>query len=556
MVKKTLSYSFFLTLCLFVNSAFAADIRVYVDRQNINASESFNLVFEADGSVDADPDFSPLTIYFDILSKNQSSNMSIVNGNFSRKTVWTLVLLAKQAGTYALPAIEFGNDRSPGLNIKINKQSSTSSSAEKNLFLEAEVNHTSVYVQAQLIYTVKLFRAVDIQSASLTEPELSDGDAIVEKLGDDKRYQITRNGVRFAVIERRYAIFPQQSGQLNIKPVEFKGQIVAQRRSFFDTTLNNTTKRIYSKQIDIDVKPVPSTFTNKTWLPSTELKLVDEWPKDIKFKVGEPVTRTVTLMAKGLTAAQLPELSIKNIPGMKQYPDQPNLKDNVDEDGIIGIRQEKIAFIPTQAGLLTLPELNIAWWNTKTKQLEYARIDSKKISIAPSASINNSTNTPTEAKTPLVMEPTQSSEESNFWFYTSILLLLAWLSTLALLFKTNTKKKLPRENKPTKTGTKNISKKFASACHQENKSLCKSLLIEWASQQWPQTTFNTLDDVALMLSGDLRQQVKNLNKQLYSKEASIWDSSALLTSFERHKGKPVINSNKEAFPLKKLNKLV
>lgn len=556
MVKKLLSCSFFLTLCLFVNSAFAADIRAYVDRQNINASESFNLVFEADGSVDAAPDFSPLAIYFDILSKNQSSNMSIVNGNFSRKTVWTLVLLAKQAGTYALPAIEFGNDKSPRLNITINKQSSTSSSAEKNLFLEAEVNHTSVYVQAQLIYTVKLFRAVDIQSASLTEPELSDGDAIVEKLGDDKRYQITRNGVRFAVIERRYAIFPQQSGQLNIKPVEFKGQIVAQRRSFFDSTFNNTTKRIYSKQIDIDVKPVPSTFTNKTWLPSTELKLVDEWPKDIKFKVGDPVTRTITLIANGLTAAQLPELAIKNIPGMKQYPDQPNLKDNVDEDGIIGIRQEKIAFIPTQAGLLTLPELNIAWWNTKTKQLEYARIDSKQISIAPSVSINNSNNTPTEAKTPLIMEPSQPTEESNFWFYTSILLLLAWLSTLALLFKTGTNKKLPGENKPTKTATKNISKKFASACHQENKSLCKSLLIEWASQQWPQTTFNTLDDVALMLSGDLLLHVKNLNQQLYSKEISIWDASALLTSFEKYKGKPVINPNKEAAPLKKLNKLV
>ena len=556
MVKKSLFYTFFLTLSLFINSAFAADISVYVDRQNINASESFNLVFEADGSVDAAPDFSPLSIYFDILSKNQSSNMSIVNGNFSRKTVWTLVLLAKQAGTYALPAIEFGSDKSPSLNIKINKQSSTTSSADKNIFLEVEVDHSSVYVQAQLIYTVKLFRAVDIQSASLTEPELSDGDAIVEKLGDDKRYQITRNGVGFAVIERRYAIFPQQSGQLNIKPVEFKGQVVAQRRSFFDTTFNNKTKRIYSKQIDIDVKPVPSKFTNKNWLPSTELKLVDEWPEDIEFKVGEPVTRTITLISNGLTAAQLPVLAIKEISGMKQYPDQPNLKDNVDEKGIIGIRQEKIAFIPTQAGLIALPELNIAWWNTKTEKLEYARIDSKKISIAPSNSINNPTSPPIEAKMPLVLAPVQAAEESNFWFYTSIMLLLAWLSTLALLFKPDTDKKPATVNNPKKTNTKNLSKKFASACHLENKSLCKSLLIEWASQQWPETIFNTLDDVALMLSGDLLLQVKNLNQQLYSKGASVWDSSALLTSFNNYKGKPVDNSNKNAIPLKKLNKLV
>ena len=560
MVNKTLFLSLFLLLNLFSGSANAANIRVFVDRQNINVDESFNLVFEADGSVDSDPDFSPLSIYFDILNRSQSSNMTIINGNFSRKTVWTLVLLAKQAGNYAIPSIEFGNDKSPSLNIKIHKSSSTQSTTDTNLFLEAEIDHSSVYVQAQLIYTIKLFRSIGIQNASLTEPELSDADAIVEKLGEDNRYQITRNGVNFVVIERRYAIFPQQSGQLSIKPVEFNGQIVAQRRSFFDSSsFNNTTKRIYSKQINIDVKPVPASFKNKTWLPSSELKLVDEWPEDATFIVGEPVTRTITLLANGLTAAQLPEIAVKNITGIKQYPDQPSLNDKKDKNGIIGIRQEKIAFIPTKAGPLTLPELNISWWNTKTEQIEYARIEAKQVSIQASTSVTDQPEISESLETittPALNAARSTAQTSNFWFYSSIVLLLALLSTLTLLFNLKRDKTIVvKEVSKPKPGIKNISKKFVSACHQENKELCKSMLIEWACQHWPDGNFNNLADVAEKVDADFRQQINILNQCLYSQTNDDWHSAELLSCFEEYKGKPLEGNKNKETRLKTLHKL-
>ena len=555
---------FFLLLLIpfFIGTAHAADIRVYVDRQNINVNESFNLVFEADGDVDAAPDFSPLSVYFDVLSKNQSSNMSIINGNFSRKTVWTLVLLAKQAGNYALPAIEFGNDVSPVLNIKIHKSSATASTPDSNLFLEAEINSNSAYVQSQLIYTVRLFRAVDIQNASLTEPELSAADAIVEKLGDDKRYQTTRNGVRFVVIERRYAIFPQQSGQLSIKPVEFNGQIVSQRRSFFDRMpLNNVTKRLYSKQIDLTIKPVPANFKNKHWLPSTEVKLIDEWPDSIEFKVGEPVTRTITLMAIGLTAAQLPEISGKEVAGVKQYPDQPSLNDNKDKDGIIGVRQEKVAFIPTQSGTLTLPELNIPWWNTKTEKVEYARIESKKITVLAGSNVNTSSQLPAKTTdtitTVKAVNTIPSDNVSNVWFYSSIFLLIGWLSTLYYLFRIRADKTV-NTNAPTEASVSlnTINKKVISACHQNNAALCKSLLIDWAKQRWPEKSFTSLGDVSSQVDGDLKYQINKLNQSLYSDSSDNWQADDLKSAFEEDKGKPLDKASDPQNSLKPLHKLV
>jgi len=561
MVSRFYIFLLFIVFSLSSTSVSAADISVFVDRQNINTNESFNLVFEADGSVDGDPDFSPLGVYFDVLNKSQSSNMTIVNGNFSRKTVWTVVLLAKQAGTYAIPPIEFGKDKTKALTLKIGRSSTAQSGTDKSLFLEVEVDHKSTYVQSQLIYTVKLFRSVDIQNASLTEPELSDADAIVEKLGDDKRFQITRNGVRYLVIERKYAIFPQQSGQLSIKPLEFNGQLVSQRRSFFDITpFNNTTKRIVSSQIDIDVKPIPDNFKNKNWLPSASLKLVDEWPDNPTFKVGEPVTRTLSIIASGLTASQLPELGSQSIDNIKLYPDQPTFNNQKDQNGITGIRQEKIAYIPTKSGKITLPEINLPWWNTKKGKIEFARIKAKTISVEASATAIQSPLTSVEQQAvPLTQLSSAEHSEStttSLWFYLSILFLSAWMITLFFLLRSNKKRPPLQTSKPeSKPSTKNIAKKFASACHQHNRDLCKSLLIEWARQEWPDEQINTLGDIVSKTDGALMHQIERLNQVLYAETAIDWNASELLNAFETYKGKPLEDKKKGNLKLKPLSKL-
>ena len=561
MVNRLYSFLLFSIFSFASMVASAADISVFVDRQNINTNESFNLVFEAEGSVDDDPDFSPLGVYFDVLNKSQSSNMTIVNGNFSRKTVWTVVLLAKQAGTYSIPPIEFGKDKTKALTLKIGRASAAQSGTDKSLFLEVDVDQKSTYVQSQLIYTVKLFRSVDIQNASLTEPELSDADAIVEKLGDDKRSQITRNGVRYLVIERKYAIFPQQSGQLSIKPVEFNGQLVSQRRSFFDITpFNNTTKRIVSSQIDIDVKPIPDNFKNKNWLPSASVKLVDEWPDNPTFKVGEPVTRTLSIIASGLTASQLPEISSKSINNFKLYPDQPTFNNQKDTNGILGIRQEKIAYIPTKSGTITLPEINLPWWNTKKGKIEFARIKAKTINVEASASVKPSPLTPTIQSDLSLTQPDrseiQNSTTTSLWFYISILFLSAWLITLFFLLRSNKKQAPPQTTTPEpKPLTKNISKKFVSACHQHNRDLCKSLLIEWASRQWPDEQINTLGEIALKTDGVFKQQIIRLNQSLYAQSTTDWNAAELLNAFENYKGKPLSSKTDKKQNLKPLSEL-
>ena len=68
-------------LVLFAKVA-GAVITVSIDRNPVHLNESFQIYFEADSSIDEDPDFSSLQQFFSILNSSHSSNISVINGNY------------------------------------------------------------------------------------------------------------------------------------------------------------------------------------------------------------------------------------------------------------------------------------------------------------------------------------------------------------------------------------------------------------------------------------------------------------------------------------------
>ena len=66
------------------------------------------------------------------------------------------------------------------------------------------------------------------------------------------------------------------------------------------------------EDIKLNVKPIPIDYQGQ-WLPSELLSLHQEWqPSPDEFKVGEPITRTITLTVAGLSEEQLPEINYGN----------------------------------------------------------------------------------------------------------------------------------------------------------------------------------------------------------------------------------------------------
>jgi hypothetical protein len=545
LLKHRLFAVLMLANSLFMSAVMAAQISVTTDRNPVSIDESFRITFSTSESPSEDPDFSPLEQDFDILSQSSSSNSSWINGQSTKTLQWTLNVMAKQAGNLTIPPIKFGNDSSETANILVTQAGTNKDiKTDEDLFLEVDAKPESPFVQSQVVYTLKLFTRVQIAQARLNEPELPD--AVIEKLGDDSNYRTQINGFNYAVTERKYAIFPQKSGQMTIKSLSLTAEIISNSRpnfnGFFSPQMAKT-KRVDSKSITLNVKPAPDGFSGNHWLAAEELHLKQEWSGDIdKMKVGEPLTRTLTLLAKGTTVGQLPELhTAKADDQLKAYPDQPVLQEQKKPDGIIAFREEKIALIPSKAGNYVLPAIEIPWFNTQTQKMEIAKIPETTLSATSVAGLNSSEAPPVvKQDTPKTAEPIKlvqpSQQPSNIWLGISIMLAFGWLATLIYFLtkrpgtQTNLKSKA---DEIAATNLKSVIDNLKKACHDNDAVAAKDSLIAWGRQQ---LNVSNLGALAALCDEHLQNEILHLNQILYGKEPSQqWQGKKLYEAFTENK---------------------
>ncbi len=552
--NKTLILISFLLALFVAPSAWAATIDVQVDRNVIEDGESINLQFSSKQGIDDDPDFTPLEKDFMVNNPTRSYSMSFVNGNLSRSTSWAVTLVPRRTGIFQIPAIHFGKDISRSIRIQVNPASTSKDDGTDQLFiLEVDVDKQNAYVQSQIILSVKIFHAVGLVSASLSEIQLDDSDAIVEKLGDDLSYEKQIDDRLYKVFEKRYAIYPQKSGKLSIAPIIFEGQFASTRqparRTWPGISLSRATqiKRLRSKKITVDVKSVPKNYKGD-WVPAKDVLLAEDWPAgDPKFVVGEPVTRMITLIADGILSTQIPEIHKAKVENIKQYTDQPFMDNKNSINGIVGMRQESIALIPTAPGKYTLPAIEVPWWNVDKGRREVARIKKRVIEVAEAPNTPNKilSNIPLSKQLSGEKITRQNAESTNmlnvpthqynrYLLLISASLLTGWLLTIMAWWYTSKKRSnnIQPELVKAEISSKQIKRKLTAACYANNKYLCKELLLQWGKNSFPAQIPNSLGQLSMCCDEPLKSQLVLLNAALYAvKSSEVWNGKLLLDAF-------------------------
>lgn len=562
--------AFVVLLMFHASPALAAVISVSPDRNPVRMDESFNLIFSADEKPDDDPDFHPLEKDLDILSQSQSSQMSVVNGRFSKRTEWTLTVTAKRTGTLTIPPIAFGNDRSEPVTIAVDAASSKATGAGSELFLEVEAEPKNPYVQAQVIYTVRVLRRIDITGADLSEPAASD--ALVERLGDDLRYASERGGQQYAVVERKYAIFPQKSGTLRIGPLTLRAQVVDGGRSRFNSFFSQPTRleRARSEAVELKVRPVPAAFAGKHWLPAESLELQDSWSTHPpKTTAGEPITRTLSVRARGATVGLLPELSesLQSIQGIKKYPDQPVMNEEKLVQGIVSVREEKTALIPSKPGTYRLPALDIPWWNTKTDRPEIAQLPERVVTVQPSAEQAAQPAEPPEpAPKPQAngsqpemtgpSPPLQGNVGSGIWFWLALFFGFGWLGTGAAWWLSRGPRNPTAAAEPTEAAKPRAAHKaLRDACMENDPLKARRALLEWAAGYWPDRAPSNLGELGRLAGKELAVEIRRLDRTLYGRGEQPWRGEALWAAVEATASGDTGNKKAPALTLEPLYKL-
>ncbi|MDX8388830.1 MAG: BatD family protein [Ghiorsea sp.] len=551
-----------LGLLVFMPQVVMADATAYLDQHISSFGESVSLTIKVEGDANGEPELSGLKQDFEILSQSQSSNYSLVNGDFSRSNQWRLTLMPKRLGRLQIPSIKVGDMKTQALTIQVLAQQNVPAQ-NRDIFLEMKASVNEVFVQAQVLLTVKLYRAVNTVQPELTEPDVKH--AIVQRVGEDKNFETVVGQRRYIVTERQYALFPQQSGELNVPAVQFSGSIVSGRSMF---NQSGKVVRISSDPVSLHVLPQPTEWDNKeTWLPAKELSLRELWTdgQDTTYKVGEPLTRTIEMRAKYLTAAQLPTLfTAEEVEGFKQYPDQPVLENVVGSDGIEGVRQEKVALIPTKAGELTLPGIKVAWWNTETQEKQTMIIPARVVDVLAADKHEQVGGQLPQSQNQAMIQGEDSAQETQnkvsedvliktegqgvFWQSLALIMAFGWVLTVFLWVYRSRKAMLGRsktENVATQnTSLQSLQKALEKTCVANDGHQARKLLPQWAKVFYQED----ISQIGQLLgkSDVMDKAVAELEKHLYAQgEKDKWSGHDLLQAIQACKPLSVQDTENE-----------
>ncbi|GAB2690312.1 BatD family protein [Aliiglaciecola aliphaticivorans] len=561
--RKTLLFTLLVFSLIKVSSVFAQvdSVTASVDKNPAMADESIVLTVVAFGSANnADFDPSVLEEDFVVGRTSVSSQTRVVNFDTTRSTTWTTILIPRQEGTFTIPAFNVGGKSTQPITVRVIPVSAASNSKAREAFITAEVDVGQPYVQQMVKYKVKIHLATSLQRGSLSEPTLDNAD--ISLIGKDKDYSEIVDGQRYRIIERNYAVIPQTSGQVKIKGPLFEAEVIDRSQNSF--SYFNQTRPInrVAPDIVLDVQSIPSDFDGH-WLPSEFVQLNEEWQPDLsQAKVGEPITRTLTLSVLGVSEQQLPEIAGQYPPNFKVYPDQATTASVTRDDNVIAQRVENIAIIPNRAGNFVLPPVKVAWFNTLTKQTEYAELPARSIEVASSAPSNQGNSLP-EAQNPLIETQSPPSidspasgplepqivtvTEKSIWSISSWVLLVIWLLTLALWWFTRRPKSISHANQQTLSTNESESenwKLLKAALKRHKSNEIYPALLKWQSSVTETYGATILDENAITNS-DLQEELKTMFASQYAQGDKQWKSDTLSTALTTIRQK-IIKNKKNA----------
>lgn len=510
-------------MALMMLSAIAsAEIRSEVDRRTISMGESLRLTITGDASERLDQlDLAALQFDWEILSSSSSTNTSFINGSRSTTRTLTLDLLPLRDGLLSIPALSTGGKRTTPIAITVNPQTVSAGGGDSVRF-SIEIDKRSVYVQEQIVLTVTIEQAINLDGAEVTQLELEN--AIVEEL-TRRNFQRQISGRLWRVTQLRYAIYPQQRGTLEIPALALTAREVLPGRSLLGARLGKRF-RLSEDPINITVKPVPESFPGSVWLPASSLELTQTWSKAPEtMEIGDSTTRTLSLAAEGLLSSQLPPITSMTdssaITGIRVYPDQESSDQIERTEGFLGKRTRSEALVASGSGSWTLPEVRVPWWNTKTDSLEYSILPSTTISVG---SPNIEIPTTASAESPI----DSVSDELPSWI--AAVAAAGWMLALLLGILLWTQKRVaegvePSENK--EETLRPLLSALKASTAQNNATKSRDLLLRWASLHAGRP-IRTLDAMREVCSEELSQQLTALESGLYASNQTLWSAGAAL----------------------------
>ena len=530
-------------LLLVYSLAQAAAVTAKLDRSSAVVGETVTLVLEtSDTNQGLDADFSVLQADFDVLNRRTETQMSFVNGAQTASVRLVITLEPKREGNLLIPALKFPGTSSNPLTLKVSAAPTLAPGAAEPVFIEVTVQPEEgpYYVLSQISLMVRIFYQANLTEAAINPPAPAQASV---RLLDEVPYQSDRNGERYRVLERRYAIFPERSGSLTIPAMQLSGRLIERPSDrLWQPTVRGRRVQVESEPLTLEISPRPSSFTGDFWLPARRITLSQQISDNEKLHVGEPVTRTVIVDAVGLEENMLEEPVWPEVSEARIYPDQPQGISRDDGEWVLGHKEFRYAIVPEQPGEMVLPEIRLDWWDTVANQQRTAVLPEHRVSVLPSE-LSTSASMPPSAVNGMSEVPVGVSVENmglaantTLWKASTAGFAVLWLLTLFFYFRRGGNGAVPVvSNRSLSLGETELLNRLRQACRNNDASAARKDLAQWIRNYAPSAQRGSMRDFG-SACGDsvLQMAIAELDASGFADDASaLWKGDTLWQAFKQ-----------------------
>lgn len=553
----------------------AASVTASLDKDVAIENTVVKLTLRADFSDTGDgPDLTPLHRDFDVLGKSQNGKFGFNLGTSTTLNFWVISLRPKSVGTVEIPPIKIGDYESQPIRLTVTSSPQLlDGNGNPPVIIKTEVSEIEPYLQQEVILSVELYTSVALQNANRSTP--SHPDLVIERLVDDQVNYQTINGTQYQVITREYLAFPQRSGILTIPSQTIQAMI--------NTSTGRRMIKVQSEPLNLQVLPIPASYSSDVWLPSSNVTVSTKLEKTSDApRVGDTLIWTIDIKAKGALPEQISTLDFNSTRNYKLYPKPPQFSNQKTSDGITGSQTISVEVVPTEEGTLSLPDINITYWDTEKRAMSNASTSTEGMTIAPlpntSDAIDKAIKNDSEANKKTISEPLpaqprsvapislakkpiekttapndieitiNTSDAGLSWRHYLIAGLLAitifmlglWL---AIWFKN--KKSLPevepsvptlQEFAPLSTqDEQGAYTALLESCQQNSLTTLRPCLLEWARHRWGDNEIHSVDDIKRLTSVQVTQLLMEAELMLYSNNPTHeWQGEPLAEALEEY----------------------
>lgn len=406
-MKSLLILLFILCSSLSVAQKFYAS----VNENRITDNERLQVTFTFEGKdINNLKNFTPPAFKdFRIFSgPNQSTSMQIINGVVSASLSYSFILMPNTTGSFQIgsAAIDYDGQtfRTDPLSVNVikgsakpkddNKQSVPDEEIAKNLFIRAVVDKNKVYVGEQVTVTYKLYTRLNIASQMsisklpqykgfwAEEIETSPNISFKTEILDGKQFSVG--------ILKRAALFPTETGKLEVTPFELNVPVRVQKKrnpnnlwdDFFGDPFGRGETIDYlakSNTTRIEVLSLPDNGKPESFKGAVGNFDFNAFLDKNETITNEPISLKLRISGRGnIKLLEMPSIELPT--GFEKY--DPKINEQINRSVTIsGVKEAEYLFVPRIAGTREIKPIEFTFFDPAKKSYTTLKSQPFKINI-------------------------------------------------------------------------------------------------------------------------------------------------------------------------------